>query len=142
MSTTYRTRSLATVAAAVLAGLALTGCGSSGNSATMKQTTQTAMSPSTPMTSTGDGMASMSGMDMVTIKNFAYSGDSSVKPGEVVMVTNADAEAHTLTSDTSGLFSVTVQPNGMATFHAPMKPGSYAYHCDFHSNMHGTLVVR
>jgi plastocyanin len=29
-----------------------------------------------------------------------------------------------------------------ATIIAPMKPGSYAFHCTYHSNMHGMLVVK
>lgn len=48
------------------------------------------------------------------------------------------------TSDQSGLFDVTVNASGgTATFTAPpSKPGTYPYHCTFHSDMHGTLVVK
>lgn len=29
-----------------------------------------------------------------------------------------------------------------ATLSAPTRPGTFAYHCTFHTNMHGTLVVK
>ena len=80
-------------------------------------------------------------MAMVDITDFMYKGAMTVKPGQMVMVTNDDSEAHTLTSDDTGIFAVTVQPGGSAMFDAPTKAGSYAYHCDFHANMHGSLVV-
>jgi plastocyanin len=38
--------------------------------------------------------------------------------------------------------NVTVGPGDSATFTAPNKPGNYKFHCTFHSNMHGTLVVK
>jgi plastocyanin len=28
------------------------------------------------------------------------------------------------------------------TFTAPNKPGTYPFHCTYHSNMHGVLVVK
>jgi plastocyanin len=80
---------------------------------------------------------------MITIKNFAFQGPTSVKPGAQVMVMNSDSETHSVTSDTSGLFDANVDGGGgTATLTAPTKPGSYPYHCKYHSNMHGTLVVK
>jgi plastocyanin len=55
---------------------------------------------------------------------------------------NEDSEAHTLTADGAGGFDVKIDPGASATFTAPAKPGSYPYHCTYHSNMHGTLAVR
>lgn len=58
------------------------------------------------------------------------------------MVENRDQVAHTVTADASGsLFDVTVDPGSTASFTAPTSPGSYKFHCRFHANMHGTLVV-
>ncbi|GAC1595508.1 MAG: hypothetical protein NVS3B21_18580 [Acidimicrobiales bacterium] len=57
-------------------------------------------------------------------------------------VTNRDPVAHTVTSDTSGQFNVNVQPGATATFTAPKSPGTYKFHCIYHGNMHGTLVVK
>lgn len=143
-----RTRSTL-LATSVVGLLLVAGCGSSSNDASSNGVSSTPpghMTPSrhsgmprTPATSTSG--ASMSGMAMITIKNFMYMGTMKVTPGELVMVTNEDAEAHTLTSDSAGSFAVTIAAHGMATFHAPMAPGSYSFHCAFHSNMHGSLVV-
>lgn len=79
---------------------------------------------------------------MIMIKDFKYSGPSSVKPGTKITVMNGDSEAHTVTADSSnGGFDVNVAPGKSATFTAPSSAGSYAFHCTFHSNMHGTLKV-
>ena len=55
---------------------------------------------------------------------------------------NMDAAAHTVTADEGSAFDVQVNGGGTATFTAPTKPGSYAYHCTYHPGMHGTLVVK
>jgi plastocyanin len=65
-----------------------------------------------------------------------------VAAGSTVTVMNMDSESHSVSADGAGGFDVTVQPGKSATFTAPDKPGSYPYHCTFHSDMHGTLVVR
>ena len=80
---------------------------------------------------------------MITIQDFAYDGPTSVKPGETIMVTNDDSSTHSVTSDQAGMFDVDVDASGgTAHFTAPSKPGSYPYHCKFHGNMQGTLVVK
>ena len=56
------------------------------------------------------------------------------------MVTNEDTEAHTVTADSSGGFDVKVPPGKTVELTAPAA-GSYKYHCTYHSDMHGTLVV-
>lgn len=140
---------LPTIAAlAAVAVLGLSGCGSSNDKAadpgTTTQTHTTTSPETTTPASTTETTKSdhgMAGMVMVDIKDFMYEGGMNVKPGEQVMVTNDDPEAHTLTSDQAGMFAVTVAPDQTAMFVAPTKPGSYSYHCDFHSNMHGELVV-
>ena len=78
---------------------------------------------------------------MIMIKDFKYSGPSSVKPGTKITVMNGDSEAHTVTADSKGGFDVNVAPGKSATFTAPSSAGSYKFHCTFHSNMHGTLKV-
>ncbi|TWP38004.1 cupredoxin domain-containing protein [Leekyejoonella antrihumi] len=78
----------------------------------------------------------------ITIKSFAYQVPASVKPGAKITVTNADNVNHTVTSDTAGLFNAVIPSNGgSATITAPTKPGKYPFHCKYHANMHGTLVV-
>ena len=80
---------------------------------------------------------------VIAIQDFAYRVSNSVAPGAQVTVENMDQIAHTVTADRGdGVFDVTVDPGGSATFTAPSKPGSYRFHCKFHSDMHGTLVVK
>ena len=78
---------------------------------------------------------------VITITNFAYQGPVSVSPGSTVTVKNEGSQAHTVTSDQAGLDAV-VPGGGNVVFTAPTTAGSYAYQCTYHSNMHGTLVVK
>lgn len=78
----------------------------------------------------------------VTIKNFKYQVPSSVQPGAKITITDMDGASHTLTSDKAGLFNAVITGGGgTATITAPTKPGKYPFHCKYHGNMHGTLVV-
>jgi plastocyanin len=127
---------VATVAATVLLGLSgLAACSSKSDTAMTPP--QSSSTSSTPPAS-GHTHTAMSGMIM--IKSFAFAGPGMVKPGAKVMVMNEDSEAHTVTSD-SGKFDVKVDPGKSVTFTAPKMPGTYPYHCSFHSQMHGSLKV-
>lgn len=64
-----------------------------------------------------------------------------VAPGATVTVVNSDSAEHSVTADTDKAFDVDVDGKGTATFTAPTKPGTYAYHCSYHPSMHGELVV-
>lgn len=57
----------------------------------------------------------------------------------MVTITNKDGDSHTFTTDPAGVHII-IAPGAKATFKAPKK-GSYAVHCDYHAEMHGTLVV-
>jgi plastocyanin len=79
----------------------------------------------------------------ITISNFEYKVPVSVAPGAEVTVTNMDTAEHTVTADDGSSFDVEVKENGgKATFKAPSQPGTYAFHCKYHPNMHGTLTVK
>ena len=64
-----------------------------------------------------------------------------VKNGATVTVKNADTTTHTLAADGGAFDTGNLTPGMSATFVAPSKPGTYAFHCNIHANMHGTLVV-
>lgn len=65
-----------------------------------------------------------------------------MKPGAKITITDTDGISHTVTSDQAGLFDATVTGGGgSATMTAPTKPGTYPFHCTYHANMHGVLVV-
>jgi plastocyanin len=79
----------------------------------------------------------------ITIKDFAFSGTMTVKPGQKVTVTNRDSTAHTLTDMKTHKFDTgNLDPGATKSFTAPSAAGSYPFGCKYHSNMHGTLVVK
>jgi plastocyanin len=55
---------------------------------------------------------------------------------------NMDGENHTVTADSGNAFDVKATAGTTVTFTAPSKPGTYPFHCTYHSNMHGVLVVK
>jgi plastocyanin len=122
----------AKVAMLLMAALLLGGCGSGGSG--------TAASPEQGQATTGPVAG---GAAVITIKDFEYGAPLTVAPGAVVTVTNMDAAGHTVTADQGNAFDVDVRGGGgTATFTAPSAPGSYPYHCTYHSNMRGTLTVK
>jgi plastocyanin len=82
----------------------------------------------------------------VSIKNFAFNPTAvSIRVGDKVTWTNNEASLggpmHTVTSDDGHSFdSGNVNPGSSysVTFN---KAGTFAYHCNIHSNMHGTITV-
>jgi plastocyanin len=126
------------IAATTLVGLS--GCGSSGGGPGSTPATSSAASiaAESPTGSSAGTAATV----VITITNFAYRGPVSVSPGSTVTVKNEDSQAHTVTSDQAGLFDAVVPGGGNVVFTAPTTAGSYAYHCTYHSNMHGTFVVK
>lgn len=127
---------MAIVGAAALL-IAVSGCGSSGAGY------QGASSSPPSASSSGASPSGTSQSPTIAIKNFGYQGPVSVSPGAKITVKNEDAQAHTVTSDDGKAFDAAVGGGGgTAQFTAPTAPGSYPYHCAYHSNMHGTLVVK
>ena len=131
-------RVLLIVLSAVVALLAVNACSSAAKSGTADRGTtgSTAVAPAGTATAT-----SPSAQAMIHIENFHYRTPASVSPGAAVQVMNMDNEAHTVTSDAAGGFQLTVPAGTTVTLTAPTKPGRYPFHCDFHANMHGVLVV-
>ncbi len=131
------------VAAAVLA---CAGCGSDDAS----PTTSSAAAPATPAATAPTTSAPAaapatpaSSAKRVSIKDFDYApGTVEVAVGTKVTWTNRDAANHTVTFDSGDKQDLGNQPTGKSVTRTFTKPGTYAYHCDFHTNMHGTVVVR
>jgi plastocyanin len=78
---------------------------------------------------------------VIVIQNFAYTGQTTVLPGETVTVRNDDAAPHTLTAVDGSFTTPVIQPGKSATFKAPKKVGDYAITCKIHPHMMGTLTV-
>jgi plastocyanin len=79
----------------------------------------------------------------ISIKDFKFSPSTTRVPaGARVGVANKDTTAHTVTADDGKSFDTeTVNAGASTTFQAPA-PGSYAYHCEIHPFMKGTLRVQ
>lgn len=68
--------------------------------------------------------------------------DLLVSPGQVVTVTNADDEPHTVTATDGGFDTGSFDKAGPAEFTAPLRIGTYDFLCRVHPSMQGTLTVR
>jgi plastocyanin len=79
---------------------------------------------------------------MIMIDSFKFTTPLTVSPGATVSVMNMDNVNHTVTSDRAGLFDDNATAGQTTTFTAPTTPGSYPYHCTYHSTMHGVLIVK
>jgi plastocyanin len=75
----------------------------------------------------------------VTIKNFKFSPSPlKVKAGPKVTVKNADSTTHTFTAN-KGAFDTGDIDSGSSATVTIKKPGTYAYHCEIHNFMKGTI---
>jgi plastocyanin len=127
--------------AAVLAVGTLAACGATTSASSTAPTTSTTMSMPMSMGASAAPSASTASA-MITIKNYGFTVSGPVSPGEKVSVHNDDSVTHTVTADTGNMFDVNVPASATATFTAPARAGSYAFHCTYHAEMHGMLTVR
>ncbi|GAA2833557.1 cupredoxin family copper-binding protein [Kitasatospora sp. CM 4170] len=155
-------RTALAVGAAALLLLGAAGCSSDGGgepktpTATASPSPASSPSPTSPVspsksptataspsaTGTASGSAA-AGQVTVTIKNFLFNPATfTVAPGAKITVTNQDSAGHTLTAINKEFDTGLLEQGQSATITAPSAPGSYAYHCDIHPNMTGTLVVQ
>jgi plastocyanin len=77
----------------------------------------------------------------ITIEGFSYVLADPVPPGAQITVINQDSAEHTVTADSAAAFDTQVLANSQTTFTAPTQPGAYPFHCAYHPNMRGELVV-
>lgn len=78
----------------------------------------------------------------VQIKDDAFSPQTlTVVAGQTVAFTNNDDDAHTVTATDGSFDSKGLDTNGVWR-HAFAKPGVYAYFCELHPFMKGTIVVK
>jgi plastocyanin len=131
-----RTHASARLVVAALCAVGLVACGSSGSSSSSDSTSSSSSSSSSGSASSDAGSSEAT----ITIKSFEFQIPDSVSPGATITVDNQDGTAHTVTSDDDE-FDDTANA-GTSTFTAPTKPGSYPFHCQFHPQMVGTLVVK
>ena len=75
------------------------------------------------------------------MSGFAFSPASmTIKAGTALTWTNADNATHTVTADDGSFDSGNVASSATFT-HTFATAGTFAYHCNIHSSMHGTITV-
>jgi plastocyanin len=116
--------------------LFVTGCSSKATTTPSAEASSAATTSSAPATS-----ATAAG-PTISIADMKFSAPLTVAPGATVTVTNSDGAEHTVTADSGNAFNAEVGGKGTTTFTAPTQPGTYAYHCTYHSMMHGQLIVQ
>ena len=101
--------------------------------------------------STGPGGPSVS-YSNVAVADSSYTPDTiTIAAGAGIRWMNSGPSSHTVTADTGSTFNQTLGPPGMDAYGYPTAgqsynkvfaaAGTYAYHCNFHANMHGVVVV-
>ncbi|VVB86603.1 Cupredoxin-like domain protein [uncultured archaeon] len=77
----------------------------------------------------------------ISISGSSYQpGTKNITSGTTVTWTNMDATLHTVTSDT-GFFDSGALSQGQVFSFTFNTAGTFNYHCNFHSFMHGTIIV-
>jgi photosystem II stability/assembly factor-like uncharacterized protein/plastocyanin len=85
------------------------------------------------------GTSALAAMHQVSITNFQFSPQSvSIQPGDTITWTNNDAAAHTATA-TGGEFDSGFLASGATFSHVFAQSGTFAYVCQYHSNMTGVV---
>jgi YVTN family beta-propeller protein len=108
-------------------------------------TADAAMMSMPPATSSATGMqasapASMGDVE-VRIDKFSFGAPVTISAGQTVSWLNGDSVAHTVTASDDSWDSEDLAPGQRftKTFDAP---GEYAYYCEIHPHMRGTVIVR
>lgn len=95
-----------------------------------------------PAPAPGDGASSLlpeGGTYLVQ----GYAFDELVtRPGQVVTVTSADDEPHTLTAEDGSFDTGAFDQADPASFTSPWQVGTYDFTCEVHPSMRATLTVR
>ena len=130
------------LASALALSLGLASCGGSDSGGSAYSGTTTTTTSAGSSTTVADSVPADG--KTVSIKDFAFAPASlTVKVGDTVTWTNDDDSAHTATSDDKvtpefDAGDIEASKTGTVTFD---KAGTFAYHCDFHASMTGTIVV-
>ncbi len=103
-------------------------------------TTTTPKTPGTQAPAAGQ----IQGKNDLVIQSFTFTPKTlTVQKGQTVNIMNNDTVAHTMTSrDKKSFDTGTINPGQSASFTAPDKAGTYAFQCNFHKSMTGTLIVQ
>lgn len=79
----------------------------------------------------------------IVISGFAFNPSSlTINKGDIVVWTNQDSVAHTVTSDSGSELSSSQISTGTTYSHTFNTAGTYNYHCSIHTSMKGTITVQ
>ena len=78
----------------------------------------------------------------VVIEGFAFDVRTTVENGGEFTVVNADNTEHTFTSDDDAWDNQEIAGDTEAQIIAPSEAGDFAFHCEIHPEMTGTITVR
>ena len=134
-----RARSFASRYAALLvipAAIVAAACGTNNYTTTNPATK--APGAAAPLAATGSAAAVSA-----NIQNTSFPATISVKPGTTVTWTNKDPFTHTVAADSgqAETFDSKTIAGGASFSMTFTKAGTFKYHCNIHSTMHGTVVV-
>jgi plastocyanin len=102
--------------------------------------------PPTSVTGDGGGYGAANGGGgagsgaTLAIRDFSFAA-TSVAPGGLVTVDNADSADHTVTAEGGQFDSGEVSGGTTSSFQAPDEAGTYEFACEIHPDMTGTLTV-
>jgi len=128
----------------IVAAVGLVACGGGGGGGDTTATESTG--ESSPETGASGGNAPASSGDAVRsakveIANFAYDPDPvTIEEGGKVIWVNRDSAPHTATAE-DGSFDTGTLEEGKLKSETFRGPGTYAYICSIHPQMHGTVEV-
>jgi plastocyanin len=94
----------------------------------------------TPAEGQSGSVSASSGSVELVIESFSFTAPI-VEPGALIEVVNRDAVDHTVTA-ADGSFDVTVAPGATTEFNAPTVAGTYAFVCELHPSMRGSITVK
>ncbi|HEX7245535.1 MAG TPA: cupredoxin family copper-binding protein [Solirubrobacterales bacterium] len=126
----------------IVVAFGLVACGGGGGDGDTTATESTTESSSEP---SGGNAAAPSGDAVrsakVEIANFAYDPDPvTIEEGGKVIWINRDSAPHTATAE-DGSFDTGTLEEGKLKSETFKEPGTYAYVCSIHPQMHGTVEV-
>lgn len=79
----------------------------------------------------------------IAVSGYAFApGTLTVHAGDTVVWKNADQASHTITSDSGHELASDYFGKGMTVSHTFLEKGTYAYHCEPHPWMKGTIIVQ
>ena len=121
--------------------LGIAGCGGSDDSTTTN--TVTAQSGGGGGTAAGGGKSTAPRAGTVDMVDFSFKpAKVTIQAGGKVTWKNMGQAPHTATADDGSFDTGTVDPGKLKSEAATFKqPGTYAYHCNIHPQMHGTIEV-